>query len=173
MDLAKLKKLEAKASPAPWWQDAVDCEDGHGHYKAYCVGYEHKSILDTANSDVQLIEQDDGPRYDITGHYDTEFIAEMRNATPKLIARVQDLELIAKTLNSLSVERALRIEALEDALQRIVDFHIGDCPAAVEEIDFAKNINREIRKIAHTALERTGQASSQPDTNEQTKGKSP
>lgn len=82
MDLEKLKKLEAKASPAPWWQDAVDCEDGHGHYKAYCVGYEHKSILDTANSDVQLIEQDDGPRYDITGHYDTEFIAEMRNATP-------------------------------------------------------------------------------------------
>lgn len=119
MDLAKLKKLEAKASPAPWWQDAVDCEDGHGHYKAYCVGYEHKSILDTANSDVQLIEQDDGPRYDITGHYDTEFIAEMRNATPELIARVQDLELIAKTLNSLSVEQALRIEALEGALKAI------------------------------------------------------
>lgn len=92
MDLAKLKKLEAKASPAPWWQDAVDCEDGHGHYKAYCVGYEHKSILDTSNSDVQLIEQDDGPRYDITGHYDTEFIAEMRNATPQLIARIEMLE---------------------------------------------------------------------------------
>lgn len=92
MDLAKLKKLEAKASPAPWWQDAVDCEDGHGHYKAYCVGYEHKSILDTANSDVQLIEQDDGPRYDITGHYDTEFIAEMRNVAPKLIARIETLE---------------------------------------------------------------------------------
>lgn len=92
MNLAKLKALEAKASPAPWWQDAVDCEDGHGHYKAYCVGYEHKSILDTSNSDVQLIEQDDGPRYDITGHYDTEFIAEMRNATPQLIARIEMLE---------------------------------------------------------------------------------
>lgn len=92
MDLAKLKKLESKASPAPWWQDAIDSEDGHGHYKAYCVGYGHKSILDTANSDVQLIEQDDGPRYDITGHYDTEFIAEMRNATPQLIARIETLE---------------------------------------------------------------------------------
>jgi len=136
MDLAKLKKLEAKASPAPCWQDAVDCEDGHGHYKAYCVGYEHKSILDTSNSDVQLIEQDDGPRYDITGHYDTEFIAEMRNVAPQLIARV---------------------EALEAALQRIVDFHIGDCPAAVEEIDFAKNINREIRKFARAALSGEGQ----------------
>lgn len=92
MDLAKLKKLEAKASPAPWWQDAVDCEDGHGHYKAYCVGYEHKSILDTSNSDVQLIEQDDGPRYDITGHYDTEFIAEMRNVAPKLISTIETLQ---------------------------------------------------------------------------------
>ena len=42
--------------------------------------------------------------------------------------------------------------------------------AVLAELD---ECDREIRKIAHTALERTGQASSQPDTNEQTKGKSP
>ena len=50
------------------------------------------------------------------------------------------------------VELEERIASLEAALQRIVDFHIGDCPAAVEEIDFAKNINLEIRRIARAAL---------------------
>lgn len=96
IDLAKLKKLEAQASPAPWWQDDINAEDGHGSYKAYCVGYDTKAILDTSNSDVQLIEQDDGPRYDLTGHRDTEFVAEMRNATPALIARIEKLEAALK-----------------------------------------------------------------------------
>ena len=45
---------------------------------------------------------------------------------------------------------------LLEALKQIADFHIGDCPAAVEEVDFAKNINREIRKIASAALLKAG-----------------
>ncbi len=44
-------------------------------------------------------------------------------------------------------------EALE-ALDRIVDFHIGDCPMTMEEIDFAKNINWQIRKTARAAADK-------------------
>ena len=50
-------------------------------------------------------------------------------------------------------ERELLAEALE-ALDRIVDFHIGDCPMTMEEIDFAKNINWQIRKTARAAADK-------------------
>ena len=49
--------------------------------------------------------------------------------------------------------RELLAEAL-DALDRIVDFHIGDCPMTMEEIDFAKNINWQIRKTARAAADK-------------------
>lgn len=115
-DLAKLKKLEAKASPAPWWQDDIDGEDGHGHYKAYCVGYDTKAILDTSNSDVIIIDYDeDGPRFDTQGYSDTAFIAEMRNAAPAMIARIEKLEAALKRIKyELSVPAAEYVPAIRD-----------------------------------------------------------
>lgn len=51
------------------------------------------------------------------------------------------------------LREALLREALS-ALDQIVDFHIGDCPMTMEEIDFAKNINWEIRKTARAAADK-------------------
>lgn len=100
IDLAKLKKLEAQASPAPWWSDNVDAEDGHGRYDAYCVGYGTKGLFDTTNADDQLIEEDFDEdhvaRWDETGRRNAEFVFEMRNATPALIARIEKLEAALK-----------------------------------------------------------------------------
>ena len=130
VDLAKLKKLEAQASPAPWWQDDIDAVDGYGHYKAYCVGYGTKAILDTSNSDVQLIEQDDGPRYDLTGHRDTEFVAEMRNATPALIAEVERLQKALKSMRGWIAHWRTDVE------HKLVPTHIS-LNTAEAEIDLA------------------------------------
>src|SRR5690242_6172722 len=100
VDLAKLKKLEAEASEGPWEADDVNCEDGYGSYRAWTIyNQQGKPILDTANSEVQEIHDDrgegpdgsEGSRWDETGRKDVNFIAEMRNATPKLLAEVEEL----------------------------------------------------------------------------------
>ena len=100
LDLAKLKKLEAAATPLPWEADDFRCEDGDGEYRAFHVlDPKGKALLDTSNSEIQWIHDDigegpDGPegsRWDETGRQDTAFIAEMRNATPALIALVGEL----------------------------------------------------------------------------------
>ena len=73
-----------------------------------------RALLDTSNSEIQLISDDrgegpDGPegsRWDETGQNDVFFIAEMRNATPQLIATVQ--------------RYSERIKALEAALGQAV-----------------------------------------------------
>lgn len=100
LDLEKLRKLEAKATRAPWEADDFDCEDGYGAYRAYhVVDAKGQALLDTSNSSVQIVHDDrgegpDGPegsRWDETGRQDTAFIAEMRNATPKLLATVDEL----------------------------------------------------------------------------------
>ena len=59
----------------------------------------------------------------------------------------------AKVVRRNEPGRELLAEALE-ALDRIVDFHIGDCPMTMEEIDFAKNINWQIRKTARAAADK-------------------
>lgn len=101
MDLAKLKKLEALASPAPWEADDFRCEDGDGEYRAFHVlDPKGKALLDTSNSEIQLISDDrgegpDGPegsRWDENGQNDTFFIAEMRNVAPKLISTIETLQ---------------------------------------------------------------------------------
>lgn len=100
VDLAKLKKLEAKATPSPWEADDFTTEDGYGQYRAFhVVDAKGRAIFDTSNSELQIIHDDrgegpDGPegsRWDETGRLDTAFIAEMRNATPGLIATVEEL----------------------------------------------------------------------------------
>lgn len=115
MDLTKLKNLEALATPAPWEADDFRCEDGDGEYRAFHIlDPKGKALLDTSNSEIQLISDDrgegpDGPegsRWDETGQNDVFFIAEMRNATPQLIATVQ--------------RYSERIKALEAALGQAV-----------------------------------------------------
>ena len=100
LDLEKLKKLEAKATPAPWEADDFNCLDGYGEYRAFHVlSPKGKALLDTSNSEIQIVHDDrgegpDGPegsRWDETGRQDTAFIAEMRNATPKLLATIDEL----------------------------------------------------------------------------------
>lgn len=44
------------------------------------------------------------------------------------------------------------IAMLRGALMAIRDRHLGDCPAAVEEVQHAANHIRDLRKIAYDAL---------------------
>ena len=136
MDLAKLKKLEAAASPAPWWFDDTEAEDDDGRYRAFCVGYENKSILDTINSDSQVIYDDreegpDGPcgsRYDETGRNDVEFIAEMRNATPKMISAIEHALGCFSAAEAEGWSEAIRdgdIDRIRDLWQRRISFAVS------------------------------------------------
>lgn len=48
-------------------------------------------------------------------------------------------------------------ESMVAALEEIVSMHLGDCPASMDEVDFARAHCNRIRRIAHKALsEATG-----------------
>jgi hypothetical protein len=99
----------------------------------------------------------------------TAYLSAMpQRLSPELIAKLNALasrltqmgeyeacDLIDTVVERVSAmpQRELLAEALE-ALDRIVDFHIGDCPMTMEEIDFAKNINWQIRKTARAAADK-------------------
>lgn len=95
--LAKLTKLERKATPGPW---EADQHDQHADTVYVAVhGPDGKSLFDTCNSESMLIHNDsdeDGPHYwDETGKANLEFVAMLRNHAASLfeIARLGMIEI--------------------------------------------------------------------------------
>jgi hypothetical protein len=78
-------------------------------------------------------------------------------------ATVGDLRCARDTLRRVADLAASRVsgecERYRTALEEIVSAHLGDCPASMDEVDFARGHNSRIRRIARDALmERTDDA---------------
>ncbi len=86
MTLETLRTMSARAEPGLWWVDDFMVEDGYGKHKAYALANPTgKHICDTMNGDLQVIEQDDGPRFDGAGSDNMEFAAACVNYVRSLL----------------------------------------------------------------------------------------
>lgn len=104
IDLAKLKRLEAAATPGPWYAHATDdryCMNARyvGVRKSdfshdNLCGLSHKSLDQEPPQDVIAITLLQMPNLATNENCDenTEFIASIRNAAPELFARIAELE---------------------------------------------------------------------------------
>lgn len=75
------------------------------------------------------------------------------------VSKVSGLEReIDELLRQAEVSRAVnkglgfKCGALRRALEEIAASHLGDCPAAMDEVDFARAHNSRVRRIARDAL---------------------
>jgi hypothetical protein len=107
LDIDELEALAKAATPGPWDVGVIHNEgeygtgeDSYSGFKSYVVGCgpvdNWKSIVDTSNSDVAMIEvdgdYDSTDTWDEVGKCNASFIAAAREAVPALIARVRELE---------------------------------------------------------------------------------
>ncbi len=106
--IARLRELRAKATAGPWEADNFNCVDGYGQYQAFHIlDAKGKALLDTSNSDIQVIHDDrgegpDGPegsRWDETGRRDTAAIVAAMNSLPALLECAEALASIANCQN--------------------------------------------------------------------------
>jgi hypothetical protein len=79
-DLAELRRLAEAATPGPWFCDGVSAEEGRGKYTAYEVTVpnsrgDHQSIVDTFNSGIAEIHEEEYDRWDEVGRRNAAFIA--------------------------------------------------------------------------------------------------
>lgn len=88
LEIEALRQSSADAEPGEWWADQWPAEDGHGKY--YCYALHNpmgKVIADTGNGDLQVIHQDDGPRFDQPGRLNLEFAAACVNLVRAALAK--------------------------------------------------------------------------------------
>lgn len=60
----------------------------------------------------------------------------------------------AALVESIEQIQAREIELLREALDEIVASNLGDCPASMDERDFARGHNHRVRMIARDALKK-------------------
>lgn len=104
--IARLRELEAKASPAPWERDANETTSDEVHN--YMASADNKCLFDSLNSDTRVIDYDvdDGRAYyrDIGTRDDFDFIAELRNAASSLISDAESLAAAEARVKELDAE---------------------------------------------------------------------
>lgn len=124
----RLRKLEAKSTPAPWEVDSEYDHDAHYSggggcgcgFKNFFVGAEvngqWKTLFDTVNSDLKLIEEDydeDGSNaWDSIGLANAELVAALRNALPEIATSITTLvaerDALRHILETITAMQALR-----------------------------------------------------------------
>ncbi|ATM70433.1 ead/Ea22-like family protein [Klebsiella pneumoniae] len=127
----RMKAAAGKATQGEWWADEVknegcygsgdDCVEGFTSYAIY--GSDGQTLFDSLNSDAACIcEEYDGEghvAWDETAQSNAEFIALANPAN--ILALVEALENSESRLHEVAVACATAEQALEKALQRIIE----------------------------------------------------
>lgn len=164
--IADLERLDAKASPGPWftvgrpWNDAMP----------YVIARDEDPHRGTFVCDVGEVEEYDEEntfeKQAATKEADAAFIATLRNAYPQLRDGIRALEsalaacqtstrLAMEERDAAREEAAAALERLDDATHALADAQ-RERAAMAEQLDAAEQEMRELRAIAGEVCDASG-----------------